>query len=156
MATLTSKLAVTDAVVSSLNQLLADSYVLMGQTHLAHWNVEGGDFFQLHSAFQAQYEELFQAIDEIAERIRAIGSYAEGGLDRFAAMSQISPMPVGRQSSKDYVAQLIEGHEKVASAAKQVEQSAADVDDLETQDLAIKRRQEHQKVLWMLNSYLKK
>ena len=156
MATLTSQNAVgADAVISSLNQLLADSYVLMGQTHLAHWNVEGTDFFQLHAAFQSQYEELFAAVDEIAERVRSLGAYAEGGLDRFAELTSLSPLPVGRQSGKEYVAQLIDSHEKVASTAKQLEQVAGDTDDLETQDLAIGRRQVHQKVIWMLTSYLK-
>ena len=69
----------------SLNQVLADSYALMSLTHLAHWNVEGPGFFALHTAFQTQYEELFVAIDEIAERIRALGTYAIGGLATHAA-----------------------------------------------------------------------
>lgn len=144
-----------DPVVTALNKLLADSYALMAQTHLAHWNVEGPDFFQLHTAFQTQYEELFAAVDEIAERVRALGSYAEGGLERLAGLSDISAMPAGRLPAKDFVAHLIEGHEKVCAQAKAVETAAGDADDLETQDLAIGRRQAHQKTLWMLNSFLK-
>ena len=57
---------------AALNQVLADSYALLSLTHLAHWNVEGSAFFALHTAFQTQYEEIFTAIDEIAERIRAL------------------------------------------------------------------------------------
>ena len=144
-----------DPVVKALTKLLADSYSLMAQTHLAHWNVEGPDFFQLHTAFQAQYEELFTAVDEVAERIRGLGSYAEGGLERLAGLSDVVAMPAGRLPAKDFVAHLIEGHEKVSSSAKAVETAAQEADDLETQDLAIKRRQVHQKTLWMLNSYLK-
>jgi len=72
-------------LAGSLNQVLADSYALMALTHLAHWNIEGRDFFSLHTAFQTQYEELFTAIDEIAERVRALDAYAIGGLSRFAA-----------------------------------------------------------------------
>lgn len=144
-----------EPVVSALTKLLADSYSLMAQTHLAHWNVEGPDFFQLHAAFQTQYEELFTAIDEIAEQVRSLGSYAEGGLDRLARLSDLSPMPAGRLPAKEFVAHLIEGHEKVSAQAKAVETAAGNADDLETQDLAIKRRQVHQKVLWMLNSFLK-
>lgn len=64
-----------------LNQVLADSYALLSLTHLAHWNVEGPGFFALHTAFQTQYEELFMAIDEIAERIRSLDAYAIGGLE---------------------------------------------------------------------------
>ena len=81
----------------SLNQVLADSYALLSLTHLAHWNVEGPGFFALHTAFQTQYEELFIAIDEIAERIRALGAYAIGGLSKFAETARMqesaSPPP---------------------------------------------------------------
>src|SRR6187399_3374454 len=102
MATKTANPEVaTDAVVKALTKLLAESYALMAQTHLAHWNVEGTDFFQLHTAFQTQYEELFTAIDEIAERVRALGAYAEGGLEKLATLSDITPMPAGRQPGKD-------------------------------------------------------
>ena len=68
----------------SLNQVLADTYALMSLTHLAHWNVEGSGFFALHQAFQVQYEELFLAIDTIAERVRALDAYAIGGLATLA------------------------------------------------------------------------
>src|SRR6516225_2622073 len=99
-------------VVESLNLVLADSYALMALTHFAHWNVEGPDFFPLHKAFQEQYENLFEAIDEIAERVRALDAYAIGGLHTLAKVAQMeefkSPMP-----QKDYVAALIVAHEKV-------------------------------------------
>jgi len=144
-----------DPVTTALQKLLADSYALMAQTHLAHWNVEGTDFFQLHTAFQSQYEELFTAVDDIAERVRALGSYAEGGLDRLAEMSDLPALPVGRLPAKDFVAHLIEANEKVSASAKALETAAGEADDLETQDLAIGRRQVHQKTLWMLNSFLK-
>ena len=150
-----SQVVAADPLASLLTKLLADSYALMAQTHLAHWNIEGTDFFALHVAFQGQYEALFEAVDEIAERIRAIGHYAEGGLKRLAELSNLSPMPAGRQPAKDFVAQLIDGHEKAAEAAKAVESAAAAANDLESQDLAIKRRQAHEKTLWMLNSFLK-
>jgi len=156
MATKTTPTGVAaDPVLASLNKLLAESYDLMAQTHLAHWNVEGPDFFQLHAAFQTQYEELFTAVDEIAERVRSLGSYAEGGLENLAKMSELSAMPGGRLPAKDFVAQLIDGHEKVCASAKAMENAAAAADDLETQDLGVKRRLTHQKTLWMLNSFLK-
>src|SRR5215216_606501 len=89
-------------VTDALNLVLADSYALMALTHLAHWNVEGADFFPLHKAFQEQYENLFEAVDEIAERVRALDAYAVGGLSTLASMAQLnefkSPMP-----QKDYV-----------------------------------------------------
>ena len=153
-ATTASKVA-TDPVVTALNKLLAQTYTLMGQTHQAHWNVEGPDFFQLHIAFENQYTALFEEVDELAERVRALGSFAEGGLKRLFELSGLTEIPSGRHSAKDFVAHLIEAHEKAVATAKEVEKAAAEADDLETQDLAIKQTQAHQKTLWMLNSYLK-
>src|SRR6187399_897210 len=121
MATKTANPEVaTDAVVKALTKLLAESYDLMAQTHLAHWNVEGPDFFQLHSAFQSQYEGLFEAVDEIAERVRALGSYSEGGLERLAKISDLADMPVGRLPAKEFVAHLIDGNEKLVAQCKAV------------------------------------
>ena len=88
-----------DQIASHLNQLVADSYGLLGQLHLAHWNVEGTDFLPLHQMFQEQYEELFVAIDEIAERVRALGNYAEGGLKKLASMSRVNEIPSASAAS---------------------------------------------------------
>ncbi len=141
-------------LVDSLNLVLADSYQLMALTHLAHWNVEGDSFFQLHTAFQKQYEELFEAVDDIAERVRALDAYAIGGLStlaRTAGMEEFkSPMP-----QKDYVAALIVAHEKVADDATRTRDLAGELNDLQTQDLMIGRLQSHEKVVWMLKSFLK-
>jgi len=144
-----------NAVIEGLQTLLADSYALMAQTHLAHWNVEGSDFFQLHTAFQSQYEELFEAVDEIAERLRALDVLAPGGLKTLAKSSRIEELPVESTPARDFAAHLIEGHETTLSGAHATRQAAGDADDLETQDLVIKRIQVHQKALWMLKSFLK-
>jgi starvation-inducible DNA-binding protein len=141
-------------IFDRLNLVLADSYALMALTHLAHWNVEGGDFFPLHKAFQEQYENLFEAVDEIAERVRALDAYAIGGLGALAKAAEMeefkSPLP-----QKDYVAALIVAHEKVTDDAVRTRDAAGAAGDLQTQDLMIKRLQWHEKTLWMLNSYLK-
>ena len=141
-------------VIDGLNLMVADTYALMGLTHLAHWNVEGADFFPLHKAFQEQYENLFEAVDEIAEQVRALDAYAVGGLSTLASMAQLnefkSPMP-----QKDYVAALIVAHEKVVDDATRTRDAAGESGDLQTQDLMIKRIQWHDKTLWMLKSYLK-
>jgi len=145
----------TNAVVEGLKTLLADSYALMGQTHLAHWNVEGPNFFQLHTAFQSQYEELFTAVDDVAERIRALDVLAPGGLKTLAKLSTISELGVETMPAKDYVAHLIESHEVVVASATATRDAAGEANDLETQDLAIGRIRAHQKALWMLKSFLK-
>jgi starvation-inducible DNA-binding protein len=138
----------------NLNQVLADSYALMSLTHLAHWNVEGPGFFALHTAFQMQYEELFTAIDEIAERVRALGAYATGGLDNLARKAQMkefsSPLP-----QEDYVRLLLAANEKLVADAAQARDVAGESNDPETQDLMIARITLHQKTIWMLKSFLK-
>lgn len=141
-------------VVEGLNLVLADSYALMALTHLAHWNIEGPDFFELHKALQHQYEELFEAVDEIAERVRAIGSYAIGGLSKLAQVASMEEFTSPLQQ-KDYVAALIESHEKVVEDATKLRNLAGETNDLQTQDLMIKRLVFHQKTLWMLKSCLK-
>jgi starvation-inducible DNA-binding protein len=158
MKTMTSekpKATQTDTrMMDSLNQVLADSYSLLGLTHLAHWNVEGSNFFALHKAFEEQYKDLFEAVDDIAERIRALGGYAAGGLNRLAQMSGMeefsAPLP-----QKDYVAGLIVAHEKLLDDAIQAREVAGQVNDLESQDLMIERITWHEKTLWMLKSFLK-
>jgi starvation-inducible DNA-binding protein len=142
------------AVVNALNLVLADSYALMANTHYAHWNVEGPGFFALHKAFEEQYEHLFKAIDDIAERVRALDAYAIGGLRNFAAEANMDEFksPV---AAKDYVASLIVAHEKTINDCVALRDAASNVNDLETQDLAINRIQWHQKTTWMLKSYLK-
>lgn len=142
------------ALTDSLNQVLADSYALMALTHLAHWNVEGPGFFALHTAFQTQYEELFTAIDEIAERIRALNAYAIGGLSTFAQAARMKEF-AAPLSQEDYVKRLIEANEKLLADAAKARELAGRANDQESQDLMIQRITLHQKTVWMLKSFLK-
>lgn len=145
-----------EPIAEHLNQVLADSYGLLGEVHLAHWNVEGTDFLTLHQMFQTQYEELFVAIDDIAERVRAIGKYAEGGLKRLSEMSNVTESPsASKVSAKDFVSSVLMAHEVVIDSALKARKLAADSGDAETEDLMIGRIQVHQKAVWFLNSYLK-
>ncbi len=144
----------TNQMADSLNQVLADSYALMSLTHLAHWNIEGAGFFALHTAFQTQYEELFTAVDEIAERIRALGVYALGGLGAFAKVAKMKEFaaPI---SQADYVRALIGANEKLVADAEVARDLAGQANDPESQDLMIGRITLHQKTIWMLRSVLK-
>ena len=150
----TNDTATPAALTKTLNQVLADSYALMALTHQAHWNVEGPGFFALHTAFQTQYEELFAAVDEIAERIRALGDYAIGGVGTFAEVAKIRELS-SPQSQEDYVKAVLAGNEKVVTDAVKARDLAEEVNDLETQDLMIGRITLHQKTIWMLKSFLK-
>jgi starvation-inducible DNA-binding protein len=144
----------TSPLSESLNQVLADSYALMALTHLAHWNVEGPGFFALHTAFQTQYEELFIAIDEIAERVRSLGAYAIGGVATFAATAKMkefaAPLAQG-----EYVSALISANEQLVAHASVARDLAGEVNDPESQDLMIGRITLHQKTIWMLKSFLR-
>jgi starvation-inducible DNA-binding protein len=141
-------------LTDSLNQVLADSYALLSLTHLAHWNVEGPGFFALHTAFQTQYEELFIAIDEIAERIRALDAYAIGGLGTLARTAQMKEF-VSPLAQEEYVRALIAANGKLVSDAARARDVAGEAGDAESQDLMVGRITLHQKTVWMLKSFLK-
>ena len=106
--------------------------------------------------FQSQYEDVFEAIDEIAERVRALGAYAEGGLKRLASMSTVEEGPTAAPArAKDLVSSVLIAHETVVAAALDTRVKAAEAGDAETEDLIIGRIKIHQKAIWFLNSYLK-
>lgn len=143
-------------IAKHLNQTVADSYGLLGQLHLAHWNVEGSDFLTLHQMFQTMYEELFVAIDDIAERVRALGEYAEGGVKRLAEMSTVDEGPSASGApAEEWVSSVLLAHEVVIETALKGRKVAAEAGDAETEDLLIARIQVHQKAVWFLRSYLK-
>jgi len=151
----TTESAGTDAatVVDALRQVVADSYALLGQTHLCHWNVRGPSFFSLHNAFEAQYTELFTAIDEIAERIRALGALAPGGLQNLARMAGMKEMAED-STSEEMVSHLVEANQALVNDLMKARDLAGTSGDDQTQDLMIGRIQVHQKTIWMLKSFL--
>jgi starvation-inducible DNA-binding protein len=140
-------------VIQSLRQVVADTYALIGQTHICHWNVRGSAFFSLHTAFEEQYTEMFAAVDEIAERIRAVGALAPGGLATLAGMAGIDEIKEDASSS-EMVKHLSDAHEKLLVDLKAARDVASQENDSETEDLMIARIQVHQKTLWMLTSFL--
>lgn len=140
-------------VVTALRQVVADSYALLGQTHLCHWNVRGPGFFALHTAFEEQYNELFVAIDEVAERIRALGALAPGGLGNLAKLSGMEEIAEDSSAEK-MVAHLAAANGRVIDSLKAAREAAATAGDDETEDLMIARTQVHEKSVWMLKAYL--
>lgn len=146
--------ATNPKVIEALRQVVADSYALLSQTHLCHWNVEGPSFFALHQAFEEQYTELFTAVDEIAERVRALGAYSPGGLSSLAKMAGFSEIAEDADAST-MVSSLVKQNEQLISDAADAREAAAEADDKETEDLMIARIQVHEKTRWMLKSFLK-
>ncbi len=141
------------SVVEDLRQVVADTYAVIGQTHICHWNVRGPSFFSLHTAFEQQYNELFLAVDEIAERIRAKGALAPGGLSNLAEMAGIDEISEDAGAT-EMVRHLVIANEKLLADLKIARDRAADEGDSESEDLMIARIQVHEKTLWMLKSYL--
>lgn len=143
-----------NTVVNSLRVVLADSYALMAQTHLCHWNVEGPSFFALHVAFEEQYTELFTAVDEIAERIRALQAYSPGGLSPLSELAGMNELGE-KVTAEKMVASLVQDHTKLIKDAAKARDLAGESGDNETEDMMIARIQVHEKTKWMLESFLK-
>lgn len=140
-------------IVDDLRLVVADTYALIAQTHLCHWNVRGPAFFSLHAAFESQYNELFSAVDELAERIRAKGGLAPGGLSKLAKMAGISELSED-SSAEGMVEHLAKANEKLLSDLKAARDRAGEIGDSETEDMMIARIQVHEKTVWMLKSFL--
>ncbi len=143
------------AIAAGLSRLLADSYTLYLKTHNYHWNVTGPLFNTLHTMFEAQYTELATAVDEIAERIRALGVMAPGSYRAFAELTCIEE-ETGTPSAEEMIQQLIIGQEAVVRTARQVIPLASEANDEPTADLLTQRMQIHEKTAWMLRSMLAK
>ena len=141
------------AVAEGLSRLLADSYTLYLKTHNYHWNVTGPQFNSLHAMFEAQYSELALAVDEIAERIRALGLAAPGSYKVFSELTSIAEED-GVPSAEAMVRNLVIGHETVARTARETFAQAEQASDEPTADLLTQRMQLHEKTAWMLRSSL--
>jgi starvation-inducible DNA-binding protein len=142
-------------ISQSLSKLLADSFILYLKTHNFHWNVEGPMFNTLHVMFMDQYTELWNALDLIAERLRALGSYAPGSYKKYSQLSSITESE-DHVSAKEMIKQLLQGHEAVAKTARAVLPMAEEGSDEATIDLLVQRLQIHEKTAWMLRSMLAK
>lgn len=139
--------------VAALKRLLAETYALYIKTHGYHWNVTGDRFQALHAEFMTQYTELWAALDDIAERIRALGHFAPGSsgdLLNDATITADNEVP----NAEVMVSNLVRGHEAVARAARDGIKSAEDVGDDVTVDLMTQRATIADKTAWMLRSSL--
>ena len=142
-----------EQIAAGLSRLLADTYVLYGKTHGFHWNVTGPMFNTLHLMFMEQYTELWNALDVIAERIRALGVVAPHGGSTLAGLASIQEAEQ-QPAALDMVRELVAGHEAVARTARSVFPLADAASDEPTADLLTQRLQIHEKTAWMLRSLL--
>ena len=142
-----------EAIAKQLSKLLADTYSLYLKTHSFHWNVTGPQFNSLHAMFETQYNELWLAADEVAERIRTLDQFAPGSYSQFAKLSSIKDEP-GVPEWKAMVGQLVEGHEIVAHTARAAIKLADKAGDEGTADMLTGRLKAHEKTAWMLRALL--
>jgi starvation-inducible DNA-binding protein len=140
-------------IAEGLSRLLADSYTLYVKTHNYHWNVTGPLFNTLHSMFEVQYTELATAVDEIAERIRALGHFAPGSYKAFAKLTSVEEEE-GVPSAEEMIRQLVIGQEAVVRTARKIFPLADEASDEPTADLLTQRMQIHEKNAWMLRAML--
>ncbi len=140
-------------ISKGLSSLLADSYTLYLMTHNFHWNVTGPQFNSLHQMFMAQYTEQWAALDQIAERIRALGHPAPGTYKEFVELASIKEVE-GVPSANEMIRHLVDAQESTARTARALFPLANEANDQPTADLLTQRLDVHEKTAWMLRSLL--
>lgn len=141
------------AISKGLSSLLADSYTLYLMTHNFHWNVTGPMFNTLHLMFMAQYTEQWNALDIIAERIRALGHPAPGTYKEFVKLASIKE-PEGVPKATEMIRLLVAAQEATARTARELFPLVDKANDQPTADLLTQRLEVHEKTAWMLRSLL--
>lgn len=144
-----------EKVAADLSVMLANSYLFMLKVQNYHWNVRGGQFKSVHELTEEQYNDLFSSIDEIAERIRALGYIAPGTFKEYNSMSHIKDGNA-ELSLNEMVAELVKDHEIMVKIAKKVVDRADEYGDDATADMLTSRIETHDKYAWMLRSMLEK
>lgn len=142
-----------EEIAKGLSRLLSDTYTLYLKTHNYHWNVTGPMFQTLHTMFETQYNELAEAVDEIAERIRALGHRAPGTYQEFMKLTSIKES-TNDQSANQMIAELVQGQEAVVRTARSIFPVIEECNDQPTADLLTRRMETHEKTAWMLRSML--
>ena len=140
-------------VVEALSKLLADTYTLYLKTHNYHWNVTGPMFSTLHTLFETEYTEYALPVDEIAERIRAIGARAPGSYTEFAELASVKE-DRGSPPAMEMISNLVADQEATVASARKLVEVAEAAGDQATADLGVRRIETHEKNAWMLRSHL--
>ena len=140
-------------VAAELSKVLADSYAVYQKTHGYHWNVRGPDFFSIHNLLEQQYRDIWEALDLIAERIRALGELAPQGGAAFANLTSIKDGDP-EQDATAMLTELMRDHETLIATARAALTVADDDGDDVSVDLLTQRLATHEKFTWMLRSTL--
>ncbi|MDR2285629.1 MAG: DNA starvation/stationary phase protection protein [Sphingobacterium sp.] len=145
----------TAAVAALLNKLLADENVLYIKVRNAHWNIEGADFHAQHLFLEGIYDELEELIDEVAERVRAIGHYAVGTMKQFLELTQLTEMKYGKNDSQGYIKELLGDFESLIITLREYIEIADKHGDAGTEDFLVGILAKHEKTAWMLRAHVK-
>ncbi|WP_166296398.1 Dps family protein [Bradyrhizobium sp. 2S1] len=141
------------SIAEALSKVLADTYALYLKTHGYHWNVTGPTFQALHTLFEGQYSEQWQALDDIAERIRALGELVPQTYSAFANLTAIKDGHASLDSDA-MVAELLLDNETVVKAIRGAFAVAESASDEATMDMLNARTAAHEKHAWMLRATL--
>lgn len=142
-------------VAHSLSVILADEFVLYTKTRNAHWNVEGPDFYNKHKFFEAQYNELEEIVDDVAERIRKLGHYAPATLKQYLELTHLTEETRAKNDSQGYIRILLDDHESILVHLRENINAYAEVmKDLGTSDYITGLMEKHETMAWMLRAHL--
>lgn len=143
------------AVALELNKLLADEHVLYNKTRNYHWSIEGPSFMEFHKLYEGQYTELAEVIDQIAERIRTIGHFAEGRLKEILKLANLDE-PEAPTDQATQIANLDADHEILINRLRKlIKDFDEKYKDIGSSDFVTGLLKQHEKMAWMLRSYLR-
>jgi starvation-inducible DNA-binding protein len=144
-----------EGVIKILTELLCDEYVLVTKTKKYHWNVVGTDFSELHKFLEEQYEELDEMVDKIAERIRTLGGQTIATLTEFLQHARLEEDPGSYPNAQTMLGNLLDAHEATIRVLRtDVDETDEEYHDMGTNDFLIGIMEQHEKMAWMLRSYM--
>jgi len=141
-------------IANILNDDLADEYVLLTKTRNYHWNVEDSRFNDLHKFFEEQYELIAASVDEIAERVRALGGKTRATLKEFINSSQIGEDVGSFPDADTMLGNLLSDHETIIKTLRKNIKECQDLNDEGTANFLTDKMEEHEKIAWMLRSFI--
>jgi len=145
-----------ESVVEILSKALADEFLLYTKTRNAHWNIEGPDFHAMHKFFEDQYNQLDETMDDVAERIRALGHYAPATLASFLSLTHLSENSREKNDSQGFITELLADHEGIIITLREnINKIGNDYHDMGTSDFITGLMEIHEKMAWMLRAHLK-
>jgi len=142
------------AVALELNKGLSDEFILYTKTRNYHWNVEGSNFMQMHNFYESQSDILDKIIDDVAERVRALGHYSEGRLKDFISLTQLDE-PAYTNKQDEQLKNLLDDHEAIIrNLRKLITLFADEYKDVGTSDFVTGIMEQHEKMAWFIRAYL--